>query len=144
MTDSTYSIDDLCRMTGFTRRTIRFYIQEGLVARPEGERRGAYYLNTHLETLLTIKRLTAAGLSLDAVRARLETPDEAEPPVRRRPGSTRTCVHVTVADGVELVIDPTEAGLAPEKLRALTIGIGELIERLTAETQDSAAEKSNG
>lgn len=135
MADVTYSIDDLCRLTGFTRRTIRFYVQEGLLERPEGERRAAYYLEKHLEALLTIKRLTAAGLSLDAVRTRLKTPDDEEPPVKRKAGTARTCVHVTVADGVELVIDSSEAKLAPEKLRELCRQVEALVETLAKEDE---------
>lgn len=136
MAEVTYTIDDLCRLTGFTRRTIRYYVQEGLLDRPEGERRAAYYLEKHLEALLTIKRLTAAGLSLDAVRARLKAPEDAEPPVKRKAGTARTCVHVTVADGVELVIDSSEAKLVPEKLRELCRQVEELVEKLAGEDGD--------
>ena len=136
MAEVTYTIDDLCRLTGFTRRTIRYYVQEGLLDRPEGERRAAYYLEKHLEALLTIKRLTAAGLSLDAVRTRLKAPEDETPPVKRKAGTARTCVHVTVADGVELVIDSSEAKLAPEKLRELCRQVEELVEKLAGEDGD--------
>ena len=33
-----------------------YHIAEGLVDRPEGEKRGAHYLRRHLEQLLVIRR----------------------------------------------------------------------------------------
>lgn len=55
--ETKFSIEDLVRLTGLTRRTIRFYVQKGLLKGPEGEKRGAYYTTEHLEELLRIKRL---------------------------------------------------------------------------------------
>ncbi len=40
--ETKFSIEDLVRLTGLTRRTIRFYVQKGLLKGPEGEKRGAY------------------------------------------------------------------------------------------------------
>ena len=39
--ETKFSIEDLVRLTGLTRRTIRFYVQKGLLKGPEGEKRGA-------------------------------------------------------------------------------------------------------
>lgn len=134
MTDAVYSIEDLCRLTGLTRRTIRYYIQEGLVPKPEGERRAAHYLNSHLEILLRIRRLTASGLSLEAVRSRLTNENEdTEPMVHREPGTFRSCIHVTVANGIELTIDPAEAKLSPEATRHFVTDVMALIEKLQSE-----------
>ena len=125
---SEYSIDDLVRLTGLTKRTIRYYIQTGLVARPEGERRAAYYGERHLETLLRVKRLTAEGFSLERVKALIDAPERV-PSAAPAPGSVTVRSHIHLAPGVELSVDPLEAGLTNEELRAL---VRVLIERLAA------------
>jgi len=58
----------LSTLAEITPRTVRFYIAQGLLDRPEGEKRGAHYLRKYLEQLLLIRRWTDAGLSLDRVR----------------------------------------------------------------------------
>jgi DNA-binding transcriptional MerR regulator len=70
-----YSIDELAALAELPRRTVRYYIQQGLVDRPIGEKRAAYYTATHLEQLLTIRKWQHAGLSLDRIREILAGPD---------------------------------------------------------------------
>jgi DNA-binding transcriptional MerR regulator len=122
-----YALDDLVRITGLAKRTIRFYIQNGLVPHPEGERRGAYYLDGHLEALLRIKRLTAEGFSLERVKALLASPEELprETPV---PGRVSVRSHVFIAPGVELTVDPLEAALSTHEMRRL---VGRVLEELS-------------
>jgi hypothetical protein len=36
----------------------------------------------------------------------------------RRPGSLEVCSHLHITEGIELVIEPTRAGLSPEQLRS--------------------------
>lgn len=115
--DTSYSLADLCVLTDLTLRTARYYVQIGLVDRPEGETRAARYGQRHLEQLLLIKKWTAAGISLDRIRELLRG-DEAPIPARpRAPGAIEVCSHLTVADGIEIVIEPTRAGLSPEQVR---------------------------
>ena len=63
-----YPLADLCVLADLPPRTVRYYVQIGLVDRPEGETRAARYGATQLEQLLLIKKWTAAGLSLDRIR----------------------------------------------------------------------------
>ena len=63
-----FSIDELSTLAGVTPRTVRYYIAEGLVDRPEGKKRGSHYLRRHLEQLLVIRRWTDAGLTPEQVR----------------------------------------------------------------------------
>ena len=114
------SLDQLCVLAELPRRTVRYYIQLGLVDRPIGETRAAYYTDRHLEQLLTIRKWTDAGLSLERIRQLLEGADPAvPPPAPRRAGSVEVRSHLIVADGVELVIEPGRAGLKPEEVRKL-------------------------
>jgi len=113
----TFSLDELCALTDLTKRTVRYYVQIGLVNRPEGETRAAKYSPQHLEQLLLVKKWTAAGVSLDRIRELLQGGSAPVPERGRVPGSIEVCSHLHVAQGVELVIEPTRAGLTPEQLR---------------------------
>ena len=72
-----YNIDELADLGGVSRRTVRFYVQEGLLPAPLGVGRGSHYDRAHLERLLEVKAEQEAGRSLDDIRT------------RRRPGSGR-------------------------------------------------------
>lgn len=117
-----YSIDELSTLAGVTPRTVRYYIAQGLLERPDGEKRGAHYRRRHLEQLLLVRRWTDAGLSLERVRELIAGAPE-DPPRRTAPaGSVEVWSRVTLADGLELHIEPGRAGLAPEQVRALVRG----------------------
>lgn len=67
MSHPTYSLDDLAERSDTPARTIRYYIQRGLVSRPVGEKRGAHYTAEHLQQLLQIRKWVGAGLSLQRI-----------------------------------------------------------------------------
>jgi DNA-binding transcriptional MerR regulator len=114
-----FSINELCTLADLPPRTVRFYIQQGLVSRPDGEKKGARYNRTHLDQLLSIRKWQAAGLSLERIRELLSQPDENDiPPRPRWPGMVEVWSHLHVADGVEIHVEPGRAGLTPEQLRA--------------------------
>jgi DNA-binding transcriptional MerR regulator len=85
MNQGRYLIEELCRLTGFSRRTVRYYVQEGLVNPPAGRGRGGYYSDLHAAQLARIRVLQEQGYRLDAIRGMLapqlapETADAAEP-----------------------------------------------------------------
>jgi DNA-binding transcriptional MerR regulator len=116
---SRYSIDELSTLVGVTARTVRYYISEGLLDRPEGEKRGAFYVERHLQQLLQIRRWTDAGLSLERIRELRSGSSDDPPPRPVRPGTVEVWSRVTLADGLELQIEPGRAGLSPEQVRAL-------------------------
>lgn len=113
------SIDELATLTGVTPRTVRYYIAQGLLDRPSGEKRGAHYLPRHVEQLLLIRRWTDAGLSLDRVRELLAGAPEDPPPRRAAPRSVAVWSRVTLAAGLEVHIEPSGADLTPEQTREL-------------------------
>ncbi len=67
-----YAIEELQTLSGISRRTIRYYITEGLVAPPEGGGRGSYYSDSHLDKLLQIRSLRDRGMRLDEIRVYLK------------------------------------------------------------------------
>ena len=134
----TFSLDELCTLTDLTKRTVRYYVQIGLVSRPEGETRAAKYSSQHLEQLLLVKKWTAAGVSLDRIRELLQGGSAPVPERGRVPGSIEVCSHLHVAQGVELVIEPTRAGLTPEQLRHFVRAVMSAYEQITQDSTTKA------
>ena len=141
--DPSFSLDELCTLVELPRRTVRYYIQVGLVDRPHGETRAARYGPRHVEQLLSIRKWTAAGLSLERIRELLHG---AEPPVAPRPrgpGTVEVWSHLVVADGVELTVEPGRAQLSPEALRQFLRDVGAAYARVAGcdnEAGDAAAD----
>jgi len=131
-----FSIDELSTLAGVTPRTVRYYITEGLVTRPQGEKRGAHYLRRHLEQLLLIRRWTNAGLSLERVRELIAGAPEDPAPRRAPPGSIEVWSRVTVADGLEVNIEPGHADLTPEQVRSLIHQIATLYRQVRGANTD--------
>ena len=112
-----HTLNDLCALTGLSPRTVRYYIQAGLIERPVGETRAARYSNRHLEDLLSIRKWSDAGLSLERIRELLKGEIPDLPPRAPAPGTVTVCSHLYIGEGLELVIDPGRAGMSPEQLR---------------------------
>lgn len=140
MSEVVYSIEDLSKITGLSRRTIRFYIQEELLAKPEGQKRGAHYLASHLETLLRVRRLSAEGMTLDSIRQTLRKHENKTQTtvISPKSGTTRTCVHIAVAPGVELTVDPSTAQMNSQELREL---VKRLVEALGGDSSPTNISK---
>lgn len=118
-TQPTYSFDELCAKVEMPPRTVRYYIQLGLVDRPDGLNRGAKYSNVHIEQLLTVKKWQEAGLSLERIRQLMHEDASAPPPVRPQPGTIEVWSRLTVAPGIELNLEAGASGLSPEEMRKL-------------------------
>lgn len=71
MTEETYDIQKLVQETGVPRRTIYFYVQQGILPPPEGAGLAAYYTREHLLRLQLIPVMRGQGLRLDDIRQRL-------------------------------------------------------------------------
>lgn len=113
-----YNIHDLATLASVPTRTVRFYIAEGLIDRPFGAKRGAWYEDRHLQQLLLIRRWTDAGLSLDRVRELQAGSPEEAPPRPIKPGMVEVWSRISLADGVEVQVEPGRAGMTPEQVRA--------------------------
>mgnify|MGYP003611513577 CR=1 FL=1 len=117
MSAKTFSLDELCLLADYSKRTVRYYIQLGLVSRPVGEARAARYTGEHLSQLLQVKKLSADGVSLERIREILAGGHSPVPPRERRPGTVEVRSHIHVAPGIEVQITPEEAGMSPEQVR---------------------------
>ncbi len=121
-----FTLAELCALVEMNKRKIRFYMQKGLVDRPEGTGKGSYYTHNHLEQLLAIRKWKAAGLTLERIQDLLTSETEMSdsgrplpPPRPKRPGSIEVWSHILISDGIELHIEPQRSGLNPEQIRSL-------------------------
>ena len=130
MTDKIFSLDELCTLTDLSRRTVRYYMQLGLVDRPIGETRAAHYVGRHLDQLLRVKQLTDAGVSLERIGEVMAGGDTPVPIRLHRPGSIEVRSHLYVAPGLEIQISPEEAGMTPEQVRAFVREVMQAAERV--------------
>lgn len=140
--NKTFMLENLCALVEMNKRKVRFYIQKGLVDRPEGTGKGAHYTHRHLEQLLTIRKWKEAGLSLDRIEELLgeENQDNGSvkplpPPRPRKPGSVEVWSHLHIRDGVELHIEPQRSGMNPDQIRALCHAIIEQFEKMKREEE---------
>jgi DNA-binding transcriptional MerR regulator len=120
---ASYTLNELCVLADLPVRTLRYYVQNGLIDRPDGETRAARYGATHLEQALLVRKWTAAGVSLERVKELLHGETPAVPAKPKVAGSIEVCSHLVVADGLEMVIEPTRAGLTPEQVRKFVKGV---------------------
>ncbi len=123
VTHRTYKLDELARAAGTSVRTIRYYVQRGLLPAPQFRGKDTAYDHAHLVRLRAIRRLQDDYLPLDAIAAELErrTPEEVErladgrdapaapaPKPAPRPPATpdawRTWHRVEIAPGIELSV----------------------------------------
>lgn len=112
----TFTLEEIAALAELPRRTARYYIQSGLIDRPPGVATGALYALRHAEQLRLVRKWHLAGLSLQRIRALLK--QRATAPLPRRAGTVEAWSHLVVAEGIEITLEPSRAGLTPEQVRA--------------------------
>jgi DNA-binding transcriptional MerR regulator len=116
-----YNIDELADLGGVSRRTVRYYVQEGLLPAPLGVGRGRHYGRPHLDRLLEVKAWQEHGLSLDEIRAR-RTPRAAggrPAPAPAQPLPRSTWRRLELGPGIELHVAHDVRLPAPGRLEEL-------------------------
>lgn len=78
MSETSYKLDELAAAAGVSPRTVRYYVQRGLLPAPPFRGRDTAYTGEHLLRLRAIKRLQETFLPLDAIQAELEKRSPAE------------------------------------------------------------------
>jgi DNA-binding transcriptional MerR regulator len=118
VTEPRYAIGELASRGGVSRRTVRYYVQEGLLPSPFGVGRGDHYGPQHLERLLRIKAMQEAGLELQEIREAIEggtrVPPEPNPAPALEPWR-----RITLSPGVELHVAQDVALPPRARLREL-------------------------
>ena len=114
--NTTFTLDQLSALTDLSLRTIRYYIQLGLVDRHEGDRKHARYTQKHVDQVLQVRGMADQGVPLERIKQLIHG-IAPKPPAPKAAGDIAVISKVYVAPGVELHLEPTLAGLSPEKLR---------------------------
>jgi DNA-binding transcriptional MerR regulator len=134
-----FTLEELSSLTAIPRRTIRFYMQNGIVPKPEGANRGAYYLREHLERLIEIQKWQKAGISLKRIRELLDSsvPAEGSSRTAKNPGEITVKSHIYLSPGFELAVDPAETGMTPQEIRDLVNRFLQIINEKEGESDDT-------
>lgn len=114
-----YGIEDLAELGGVTRRTVRYYVQRGLLPTPLGTGRGPHYTPTHLERLIHIRTLQEAGVPLAEIAARLDGVPQTLISAPASPPERSSWMRFVLADGVELHVRAGAASFQPSQLARL-------------------------
>jgi DNA-binding transcriptional MerR regulator len=114
-----YGIEDLAELGGVTRRTVRYYVQRGLLPAPLGTGRGPHYTSAHLARLIHIRTLQETGAPLTEIAARLDGVPQTPVSVPEAPPERSTWMRFVLADGVELHVRVGAASLQPPQLARL-------------------------
>lgn len=118
-----YAIGDLARLAGVSRRTVRYYVQEGLIPAPLGIGRGNHYGAEHLEQLLRVKAMQEGGRTLDEIRRTLDAGDgkraKAQPPAELMAVGRTLWRRLALAPGVELHVADNVRLPSPGRLEEL-------------------------
>jgi DNA-binding transcriptional MerR regulator len=131
-----FNIETLAQKAGLTRRTVRYYVQRGLLEPPQGGGRGSYYTEEHLRRLERIRAWSEQGVPLMHIKAMLdrgaampelagEPAEEGSPTAEAHSLGPATHAGVAyqrwlLADGVELHVRPgalPPRALSPERLQ---------------------------
>ena len=132
-----YGILELVQASGVPRRTIRYYVQRGLLSPPEGAGRGHYYRSSHLGRLVRIRELQDSGLGLEEIRTILDrtvlggpvlgvcadAPGEAPPAPM-----IELITRINVGSGIDLVISHGERPPTASQVRAIAGAVAKILE----------------
>ena len=120
-----YAIGDLADLASVSRRTVRYYVQEGLLPAPFGVGRGNHYGRAHLDQLLRVKAMQEAGRTLEEIKQVLAGPAREKHMAALSASRSRSVIEralwrrITLAPGVELNVAGAIRLPPPGKLQDL-------------------------
>ena len=126
MAGKTYGILELVQASGVPRRTIRYYVQRGLLAPPEGAGRGHFYRPSHLERLVRIRELQGKGFGLEEIKTVLEDPGDVLAEASPAP-EVELITRIGVSDGIDLVVSHGARPPSPTQVRAIAIAAAKIL-----------------
>jgi DNA-binding transcriptional MerR regulator len=145
-------LPELADRAGVSIRTVRYYIQQGLLQEPEARGPGAHYTEEHLDRLLLIKRLQKEHLPLSEIRKAIQSgaaeaaiPRSARDYVRSVLGKASAPMQVSSPPMLQQPEEPVRSQweritLAPDielhLRRPLSRGVNKKVERLLDVARD--------
>ena len=136
MNSKKFTFEELCILSGLSSRTLRYYIQIGLVEKPLGNTRAAHYVSNHLDKILRIKQLTESGISLERIKEILAGQPLPIPEPAKKSGHIEVRSHLFITKGIELQISPDSAELNPEELRKFVKSVIQAYEQIKKDNND--------
>ena len=132
--ETTYSVGELAELGGVSRRTVRYYVQEGLLPAPTGVGRGRHYRREHLDQLLRLKAMQERGLTLEEIRQSMGGSERARGTVAAEAAATAlprmvpraSWTRLEIAPGLELNVSGDRRLPPPGKLAEIAAAIREL------------------
>ena len=115
--ENRYTIEELEQITGVRRRTLRFYVQCGLLPPAEGRGKGKHYREEHVEFLERIREGQRQGKSLRAIQEEAGSGQKGFPADRAAAALKERRVRVCLVEGVWLEVEGSV--LTPERLERL-------------------------
>ena len=97
-----YTIREICDITGYSRRTIRYYVQIGLIEPPSGRGRGGFYNDSHVNKLKQVKALQEKGMQLSVIMEYLKTERAGVP--EEDVAKREIWVRIEIAPGIEISV----------------------------------------
>jgi DNA-binding transcriptional MerR regulator len=122
-----FGIEELAERGGVTRRTVRYYVQRGLLPPPTGVGRGDHYTEAHLAALVRVRELQEAGVSLADIPAHLAQSLPEAPRVIPRESAPSQATWTRIALGADLELHVRGRRLSEEQMSALMTAITEVI-----------------
>jgi Ca-activated chloride channel family protein len=149
-----YKLDELAQKAGASARTVRYYVQRGLLPAPAFRGKDTAYTREHLVRLKAIRKLQERFLPLDAIQAELagKSLDEIERLAEEGPQVTARVVHpVAPPDSHSHPYRRHTFGtrwekweLAPGLELAVAEGAADDVRALVEEIQDLIRQKQGG
>lgn len=129
--DRPVSIGEIADLTGVSRRTVRFYVQRGLIDPPVGLGRSSHYTAAHAEQIQRVLALQRGGLRLEEISALPET-KRAEIDDRLLASAARTrepkvVLRVALAPGVRLELDADMTPPTAEQIQRLAEAVKKIL-----------------
>jgi DNA-binding transcriptional MerR regulator len=122
-----WKLVELAAQAGVSIRTVRYYVQRGLLSAPAFRGPDTVYGEEHLLRLQAIRRLQALHWPLDAIQVELSRRDAADleqlashgPASQVSPATAASWRRITLAEGLELHLSETAAPAVVELARRL-------------------------
>jgi DNA-binding transcriptional MerR regulator len=67
-----YIISEVAKLTDCSARTVRYYVQRGLIPPPKGSGRNSFYTDLHIKLIKIIKQLQSEYLPLHKIKEKLQ------------------------------------------------------------------------
>jgi DNA-binding transcriptional MerR regulator len=136
-----FTIGEVAERANVSRRTVRYYVQRGLIDAPIGRGRGSAYSQKHIEQIQRVLRLQREGLALQAI----EQLPAGQEPTTQNAVMHSLLVRVPLGPGVNLEIDAGHALPDQQVLNRLAAACRQILNDEDAdEANEAAADAAEG